>query len=473
MESYIYSLYTSGNLPNNNVPVTDTTNCTPSLPSTELTELTGLTGTRDFYPADMKFRNWLFGAFRYISHQFGFEEYDAPILEKEELYKRKGGDEIVQQMYNFIDKDGINVTLRPEMTPTMVRMVLANLKETALPLKWFSIPQCWRYETVQRGRKREHFQWNMDIVGVAGTSPTAETELICAIVEFFKLVGLTSNDVGIKVNNRKLLQSILDANNIPEQKFAQVCIIIDKLDKVGRDNVIKLLVELNISNDVATNIVDVICVDDIDQIGGFINNNKAEEAVREINELFEYAVAYDIRDFLQFDPSVVRGLSYYTGIVFEGFDKSKQLRAICGGGRYDNLFNLFGSPKQVPACGFGFGDCVIRELLEMKGLMPTLEEISDVVIAPFNLDYRKHALSVAALLRKQGFKVDMYLEPSKKKIKECFSYADRLAVPFMIFVAPNEWNNGQVRVKNMLLPDGDANKESDIKLVDLVDFLRK
>jgi histidyl-tRNA synthetase len=427
-------------------------------------------GTRDFYPFDMRFRNWLFDKWKKISIMYGFEEFDAPILENEDLYKRKGGEEIVDQMYNFVDKDGYKVTLRPEMTPTMARMVLANIKETALPLKWFSIPQCWRYETIQRGRKREHFQWNMDIIGISAS--TAEIELICAIVDFFKEIGLTSKDVGIKINSRKLLESILENCKISSDLFPSVCIAIDKLNKIGKDGVICELNKLNINNEMSEHIINILLINDIDKLIDVLDTYgiKREESLKDIQDIFDYAKAYKIDDFIHFDPSIVRGLSYYTGIVFEGFDKTGELRAICGGGRYDKLFSLYRSPKEIPACGFGFGDCVIKELLEMKNLMPKFPQKIQVVIAPFNIEYRKNAMIIASLLRKSGIIVDMYLETSKKRVKECFSYADRLKVPWVIFVAPDEWNKGQVRVKNMMLPDGDKDKEKDININDLITF---
>ncbi|KAJ1638608.1 hypothetical protein T492DRAFT_585625 [Pavlovales sp. CCMP2436] len=194
------------------------------------------TGTRDFYPQEMRVRSWLFGHFREVARQFAFQEYDAPVLEYDELYKRKAGEEITGQMYNFIDKDGHSVTLRPEMTPSLARMVLALGGKALLPLKWFSIPQCWRFEPVQRGRKREHYQWNMDIFGESSIS--AELELLAAVVTFFERVGITAKDVGLKINSRAVLSAVLDSHGIAKENFAPVCVIVDKLDKIGEDGVV-------------------------------------------------------------------------------------------------------------------------------------------------------------------------------------------------------------------------------------------
>lgn len=189
-------------------------------------------GTRDFYPEDMRLRTWLFDQWRDVAKTFGFSEYDAPVLESESLYTRKAGEEVTQQLYNFVDKGDRAVALRPEMTPTLARMVMAKKGGLTLPLKWFSIPQCWRYERMTRGRRREHFQWNMDVWGVGGVE--AEAELLSAMVTFFRNVGLTSEDVGIKVNSRMVIGEVLTELGIPEEKFAATCVLVDKLEKVSK-----------------------------------------------------------------------------------------------------------------------------------------------------------------------------------------------------------------------------------------------
>ncbi|EER13996.1 histidyl-tRNA synthetase, putative [Perkinsus marinus ATCC 50983] len=313
-------------------------------------------GTRDFFPDDMRIRDWLFSQWRAVSAQHGFSEYDAPVLENEHLYKRKAGEEIVEQMYNFVDKEDHHVTLRPEMTPTLARMVLSRV----LPLKWFSIPQCWRFETTQRGRKREHYQWNCDIVGISDI--TAELELLATMVGFFKRVGLTSADVGIKVNSRAILQSVLKASGVGADEFAKVCVVIDKIDKIGREEVQR--------------VVGVVSAASIEEFKKLADENctrgESERSslgvyplseMTDLEGLFDLARNYGIDDWLVFDASVVRGLAYYTGIVWEAFDRKGELRAIAGGGRYDRLLSLYGAPSEIPCVGFGFGDCVIYELL--------------------------------------------------------------------------------------------------------------
>ena len=250
------------------------------------------------------------------------------------------------------------------MTPTLARMILSLGGKILLPVKWFSVPQCWRFETVQRGRKREHFQWNMDIIGEP--SIAAEAELLAGITTFFKSLGITSADVGIKVNSRKVLSAILDMYGVSSEQFEAVCVIVDKLDKIGDVEVVKLLEEKAVPTDAAVKIVKSLSLQSVDELKA-LTGDGGGAAVEELSQLFELAEAYGYRDWLRFDASVVRGLAYYTGIVFEGFDRKGELRAICGGGRYDKLLTLYGAPEPVAACGFGFGDCVIMELLRDKG----------------------------------------------------------------------------------------------------------
>jgi len=441
-------------------------------------------GTRDFYPREYAVQRWLFSKMRSVGVAFGFQEYDAPVLEHAELYKRKAGEEITQQMYNFIDKEGAEVTLRPEMTPTLARMVLRQMDEAGeirdlLPLKWFSIPQCWRFETTQRGRKREHYQWNMDIVGIKGVA--AELELLAAITTFFKSLGITSKDVGIKINSRKVLGAIVQAAGVPKDMFAPVCVIIDKLDKIGPECVTAELLEKQVPKESASMILKAMECKSIQQLADLCEGKVDMGAVEELKSLFNDAKSYGFSDFLIFDASVVRGLAYYTGIVFECFDRRGELRAICGGGRYDRLMSLYGSQKEVPCVGFGFGDCVIVELLKELKLMPkvlhdTRRQV-DFVVAPFNSALFGPACSVAGLLREGGFTVDMLQEP-QKKVAKAFSYADRAGAKRIVLVAPSEWENKSVTVKDLRVEglsahDKAKNKGEIIPLTELVDRMKK
>jgi len=376
-------------------------------------------------------------------------------------------------MYNFKDKEGNAVTLRPEMTPSLARMVLQLMRaETGaiaavLPLKWFSVPQCWRFETTQRGRKREHYQWNMDIIGVP--SIFAEVELLSAVVTFFEKVGITSQDVGLKVNSRKVLGAVLKEAGVPDESFASACVVIDKLDKIGAEAVQKELADkVGLSTDVSERIVKATGAKTLDEFAALAGVGDSEE-VKELRMLFDLAADYGFADWLQFDASVVRGLAYYTGVVFEGFDKAGVLRAVCGGGRYDKLLQLYGSKKEVPCVGFGFGDCVLVELLKEKQVMPELPASVDYVVAGYNLGMMGKAMSVARSLRLAGKSVDVYPDAARK-VKKAFKYADRVGANRIAFVAPDEWENGLVRIKDLrgfTAETADDQKQADVPLTDL------
>ncbi|MEW6751598.1 MAG: histidine--tRNA ligase [Candidatus Latescibacterota bacterium] len=405
-------------------------------------DLSPVRGTRDFFPEDMRLRNWLFGHFHEVSRLFGFEEWDAPVVESEELYTRKAGEEIVQQLYTFSDKGGRPLALRAEMTPSLARMVLQRAASLPLPLRWYSIPQCWRYERMTRGRRREHYQWNLDILGVPEV--TAEAELLAALVTFFGRVGLSAADVGIKVSNRKILQAVLEGLGVPPDCFGPVCVLVDKLEKVPREVIEQDLANLGLQTTVIDQVVAVLSMSDVEEVAAVVGAE--HHGVEELRRLFALAAAYGYSDWLRFDASLVRGLAYYTGIVFEAFDRGASLRAICGGGRYDRLLSTFGG-KDVAACGFGFGDAVIVELLSDRGLLPTLRPGVDDVVFAFSAELRPAAVQVASRLRAQGRSVDLVLED--RRAKWAFRHADQRGARRVVLVAPDEWAAGQVRLKDM------------------------
>ncbi|XP_011620508.1 histidine--tRNA ligase, chloroplastic/mitochondrial isoform X3 [Amborella trichopoda] len=313
-------------------------------------------GTRDFPPEEMRLRSWLFQNFREVSALFAFEEVDFPVLESEALFIRKAGEEISEQLYNFEDKGGRRVALRPELTPSLARLVIQKGKALPLPVKWFTIGQCWRYERTTRGRRREHYQWNMDIIGVQGVA--AEAELIFSIVILFKRLGITSSDVGFKVSSRKVLQAVLQRYSIPEKLFGKVCIIIDKMDKIPKEEIEKELTMLGIPMEAINGLLQILSLKSVPELEEALGSDA--DAVDDLKDLFLLIEQYGCSNWIQFDASIVRGLAYYTGVVFEGFDRGGKLRAICGGGRYDQLLSKLGG-EDLPACGFGFGDAVIFE----------------------------------------------------------------------------------------------------------------
>ena len=415
----------------------------------------GVRGTRDFYPEDMRLRNWLFDNFIAASLLHGFEEYDAPVLEHEDLYTRKQGEEITQQLYNFQDKGDRKVALRPEMTPSLARMVMARAGSLPMPIKWFSIPQCWRYERTQRGRGREHYQWNVDIWGT--TELSADAELISVMVTFFEEIGLSSDDVVISISNRKVLEEVLGSLGVEGDLFAKTCIVVDKMDKLSSDVIEKQLSELGHSSEVITKIQTVLGIKDMKNLKSSLD--KSSSAISELNTLFELIEAYGMSEWVQFDASVVRGLAYYTGSVFEAHDREGKFRAICGGGRYDNLLSTLGG-KDLPATGFGFGDMVIMELLAEKGLIPELISGVDDIVLPLNQDLRDIAVRVAASLRLSDRTVDLVLED--KKIKWAFKHAERVGAKRLVLLAPDEWSRKMIKVKDL-----ETGEEKEVSLKDL------
>jgi len=402
----------------------------------------GVRGTRDFYPEDMRLRNWLFQKFHASSLSHGFEEYDSPIIEHEELYTRKQGEEITQQLYNFEDKGGRKISLRPEMTPSLARMVMARSGALPLPIKWYSIPQCWRYERTQRGRGREHYQWNVDIWGMEGIE--ADAELLSVMVQMFTSVGLTHDDVVVRVSSRKVLEEVLGSLGIEGDSFTKTCVIVDKMDKLPEETVSAQLSDLGISDSSIATIQSVLSVTELPELRDILPPDSM--AVSELERLFQLLESYGISEWTTFDASVVRGLAYYTGPVFEAQDRGGELRAICGGGRYDKLIGTLGG-RDLPATGFGFGDMVIMELLSDKGLLPDISSrVSDVV---FSMDesLRGAAMEVSSKLREAGRTVDLVLEP--KKMKWVFKHAERTGADRLVMVMPAEWDSGKVRIKDL------------------------
>jgi histidyl-tRNA synthetase len=401
-------------------------------------------GTRDFFPEEMRLRTWLFGHFREVARLFGFEEYDAPVVESAELYVRKAGEEIVGQIYTFQDKSNRDLALRPEMTPSLARMVLQKGGALGLPIKWFSLPQCWRYERMTRGRRREHFQWNLDIFGVDDL--TAEAELLAALVTFFQRLGLGADDVAIRLSNRRLLQAVLTDAGVTEELFAPVCVLVDKLEKIPRETVEVELQGLGVDPGVIDGVLQVASCSSLEQARELVASG--DNGLDEIQRLMDLGAAYGFADWLRFDPSLVRGLAYYTGTVFEVFSTQGELRAICGGGRYDRLLSTFGG-KDVPACGFGFGDAVIMELLKDKGLLPDLPAAVDDVVFAFSEPLREPAMAVAQRLRSSGRSVDLILEEGKR-MKWAFRHADGAGAARLILLAPDEWSRGVVKVRDLV-----------------------
>ncbi len=410
-------------------------------------ELQAPRGTRDFYPEEMRLRSWLFAHFRAVARAFAFEEIDAPIVEHADLFIRKAGEEIVDQLYHF-ELHGRHLALRPELTPSISRMVIARAGALRLPVRWFTIGQNWRYERMTRGRKREHYQWDAEILGEPGVA--AEAELLSAIFTLLERVGLGDGEVRVRVNSRALLEESLRGGVLRErpEAFGPLCIIIDKLLKIGRDAVVELLCDpkgdVGLSPAAAGEVVDRLEIDDLEEALRGAPPDSA--AAVELRRLFELLEAYGIAPYVHFDASVVRGLAYYTGIVFEGFDAGATLRAVFGGGRYDRLVETLGGPA-MPAVGFGFGDVVIAELLADLERLPTLSrEVGDVVLA-LDEAQRPAALRVARALRVEGRSVEVVLGAAR--LKRVLADASRAGVERVVLIGPDEAARGKMRVRDL------------------------
>jgi len=404
-------------------------------------------GTRDFYPEDLRLRSWLFEHFRATAALFGFEEVDAPVLEHAELFTRKAGEEIVDQLYHFTLHDR-HLALRPEITPQIARMIAARRGALRLPLRWFSIPQCWRYERMSRGRRREHYQWNMDIWGEPGVA--AEAELIASIFHVLDRLGLARDAVTIRINSRALLEETLRETVLAKRPgvFPALCIAIDKLGRIGEDAVVDLLhdpkglVGLSVAD--ARFVLSFLKMRDIGEAEKIAPANSP--ALAEIKRLFELIDAYGHADRITFDASIVRGLAYYTGIVFEAFDSGRELRAVCGGGRYDRLLETLGGPA-TPAVGFGFGDSVIAELLGEKRLLPELPRSLDAVVFAFSEAQRAAAVRVARALRAAGRSVELVL--GEPRLKRVLADADRAGAREVHLLGPDEVARGVVLIRDL------------------------
>lgn len=377
-----------------------------------------LPGFRDFYPEDLAQRSWLFRVWRDVAQRFGFEEYDGPPLEPLELYTRKSGEEIVGQLYSFTDKGGREVALRPEMTPTFARMVAARANALRKPVRWFSIPQLFRYERQQKGRLREHFQLNVDIVGEADV--TADAELLAVAIEIMRTAGLGAGDVVARVSDRQLLTALLRAWGVADTALPAAFAAIDKLEREPRAVLVERLGGAGVDADVATRVLDAVAASDRAQLRSALGTDAAVAGALDRLDRYERLLeAHGVAEWVRFDLRIVRGLAYYTGIVFELFDRQGEFRAICGGGRYDTLLSALGG-IDLPALGFGMGDVVLGELLRARVPAERRRERTapDFWVVALDTLPIEETIRVARRLRRAGCRVEYpirRMSPSKQK----------------------------------------------------------
>ncbi len=393
-------------------------------------------GTRDFYPEQMAVRSWLYRMVREVAEDFGYQEWEAPFLETLDLYAAKSGEELVkEQSYVFKDRGGNEITLRPELTPSLARLIAQKQQQLTFPLRWWSFGPFWRYESPQRGRTREFFQWNVDMLGP--DTPEADAENVAVLATFFRRVGLTPNEVMILVNDRRLIDAQFDKFEVKKEMRPEVSSWIDRREKMSAAEWEAYGRKLGLSESQVENFKSML--DDKDLW------KQSPQQVRFYNAIDVLGVS----EFVQFDPSIVRGLLYYTGTVFEAWEVGGEIRrSILGGGRYDNLLSDVGG-EPLPAVGFAMGDVVITLLLEKYGLLPEDLNVNPapVLVTVFDEERQLASLKLATELREAGLKVVAY--PEAAKLGKQFKYADRIGAKVALVLGPDEAEKGQVAVKDL------------------------
>jgi histidyl-tRNA synthetase len=408
----------------------------------------GLPGFRDFYPDDTALRNHIFGVWRDIAGRYGFVEYDGPPLEPLELYTQKSGDEIVDQLYEFVDKGGRRVALRPEMTPTLARMVGAKAGALRKPIRWFSLPQLFRYERQQRGRLREHFQLNMDLIGEPG--PLADAEIVAAAVDVLRAFGFGPQDVRVRMSDRRAVAALLMGEGVPEDELPVAYAAIDKLERAPRE---KLLDRLSAAwrevgdAELPARALAVGEIRGVDELcRRMADRGSGAEAADGLVECVHALEAMGLGAFVDVDLSVVRGLAYYTGIVFELFDAGRSLRAICGGGRYDGLLGALGG-SDLPAVGFGMGDVVLGELIREQGTPPPTGDALDVFLVAVTGADGPEVQRLAHALRDRGVRVEFALRVLA--VGKQLGLAAARGAPRAVVIGPDERAAGVAVVRDL------------------------
>lgn len=391
-------------------------------------------GTREFYPETMAVRQWLYSKIRKVSESFGYQEWDGPFLEKIDLYAAKSGEELVkEQAFVFPDRGGDLITLRPELTPSLARMVAQKQGELALPLRWWSFGPFWRYERPQKGRTREFFQWNIDLIGA--NSPEADAELVAICANFFKNVGLAPNQIQISVNHRKLMEQELTAMGVGSDKYKAIFRLIDRRDKMSADAWDQYGQEVGLS---------LAQLSDLKRI---LTDTELWKKSEELKRIFAALEKMGIADYVHFEPSIIRGLDYYTGIVFEAWDMAGDGRAVAGGGHYDNLVSDVGGDP-LPGVGFAMGDVMVTLILEKYAKIPTLNSFEEtVLVTVFDEALIGESVEAANLLRAAGLKAIGY--PEVAKLPKQLKFADRMGIRFAVVIGPDEAAEGKVTVKDL------------------------
>ena len=401
-----------------------------------------LPGFRDFFPQELAERAFIMSVWREIAGRYAFVEYDGPPLEPLELYTRKSGDEIVGQLYNFSDKGGREVALRPEMTPTVARMVAARANALRKPVRWFSMPQLFRYERQQKGRLREHYQLNLDIFGEGGTA--ADAELLAAALDMMRAYGLGPSEVRARVSDRRLLAAVLESLGVDSSLHAGVFAVIDKVERQPRALSEEKLAAAGVGPASVARLFEVLQVRTIADLASTLGRGAAGAALAprlaELSEYLDHLGALGVGEYVDVDLRIVRGLAYYTGIVFELFDARGEFRAIAGGGRYDTLLEALGGAA-MPALGFGMGDVVLGELLRARGLLTASIAGAEVWVAGGERpEDTRRVMSLATALRARGLRVEYALRP--QSMSKQFKAATTAGARHAVIVPPSASTTG-------------------------------
>ncbi|MCL5666752.1 MAG: histidine--tRNA ligase [Patescibacteria group bacterium] len=416
-------------------------------------------GTRDFYPEDQFVQNYIFSVWRKVAESFGYLEYGASILEETDLYRAKTGEEIVnEQTYSFTDRGGRDVTIRPEMTPTIARMVAQKRKELVFPLRWYSIPNLFRYERPQRGRLREHWQLNVDLFGA--DSAEADAEIINVAHSIMKAFGASGESFEIRVNNRRLTDHLLKEHlKLDKDEAHKASKLIDRMHKMKDTEFTAAMTSLIAGK--TKMLMDILYVKSLDELGKKIPDS---QGAKELDELMLKLEALGIKNTV-YDPALMRGFDYYTGNVFEIYDTSPaNNRALFGGGRYDDLVGIFGVEK-VPGVGFGMGDVTMRDFLETHGLLPTPQPTVEAFVGHLE-GYIGEASKLAAELRGQG--VNTAVDFTDRKVSAQVKAADKQNIPFVVVVGEEEIKSGQFKVKDLK-----NSKEQTVSRAGITNFIKK
>ena len=406
-----------------------------------------LPGFRDFYPADLTFRNHIFEAWRRVARRYGFEEFDGPPLEPLELYTAKSGEEIVGQLYSFEDKGGRRVSLRPELTPTVARMIAARAGGMKKPIRWFSIGQMFRYERQQKGRLKEFYQLNCDLIGEPG--PMADAEMIALAIDLMRAFGLGLDAVRVRLSDRRVLQALLRGAGVTEDHLGSAYGLIDKLERMKPEQVAEIRQDRDarFAAGVGARILQIAALRNWPATAAALAALPGgPEAGAPLKATLDALDAMGLREFVDVDLAIVRGLAYYTGTVFELFDANRSLRAIAGGGRYDGLLNQLGG-VDLPAVGFAIGDVVLGELLKERGLAPASASAIDAFVAGVTPEDGPHVLVLAHQLRDAGIRVEYALRDDAlgKQLK----LADARQARFAVVIGPDDRAKGEVQVKDL------------------------